>query len=98
MTNEQVKQLCDGIRHLNLDPASHLDESQKQMWRQGADVMKLAIVQYLHTRMQVTPLGSCCTEKVANWMIKNSFVTGHGDTVEDLLAELVLQAKDRSQL
>jgi hypothetical protein len=27
-------------------------------------------------------------EKVASWMIANSFATGHGDTIDDLLAEL----------
>ena len=27
-------------------------------------------------------------EKVAKWMIERSYATGHGDTIEDLLAEL----------
>ena len=27
-------------------------------------------------------------EKVAKWMIQRSYATGHGDTIEDLLAEL----------
>lgn len=27
-------------------------------------------------------------EAVANWMIKHSFATGHGDTLADLLEEL----------
>ena len=27
-------------------------------------------------------------EKVAQWMIQQGYATGHGDTVEDLLAEL----------
>lgn len=27
-------------------------------------------------------------EKLARWMIANSFTTGHGDTMDDLLAEL----------
>lgn len=27
-------------------------------------------------------------ETVAQWMIENSFTTGHGDTLEDLLSEL----------
>jgi len=29
-----------------------------------------------------------CREIVASWMIRNSFSTGHGDTIEDLLNEL----------
>lgn len=28
-------------------------------------------------------------ERVARWMIAHSYATGHGDTIEDLLAELV---------
>ena len=34
-------------------------------------------------------------EKVAQWMIKHSFATGHGDTVEDLLKELEWQIEER---
>jgi hypothetical protein len=30
-------------------------------------------------------------EKVAHWMIEHSFATGHGDTMDDLLAELSRQ-------
>lgn len=34
-------------------------------------------------------------EKVAKWMIQRSYATGHGDTTEDLLAELDWQIKER---
>ena len=34
-------------------------------------------------------------ERVARWMIANSYATGHGDTVEDMLQELHEQAKER---
>lgn len=34
-------------------------------------------------------------EKVAKWMIQRSYATGHGDTIEDLLAELDWQIKER---
>lgn len=27
-------------------------------------------------------------EALAQWMLKNSYATGHGDTIEDLLSEL----------
>ena len=33
--------------------------------------------------------------KLAAWMIKHSFATGHGDTVEDLLKELEWQIEER---
>ena len=36
-------------------------------------------------------------QKVAQWMIKRSYATGHGDSVEDLLKELEWQAKERGQ-
>jgi hypothetical protein len=29
-----------------------------------------------------------CREKVAGWMVSHGFSTGHGDTLDDLLAEL----------
>jgi hypothetical protein len=34
--------------------------------------------------------------EVAQWMIKHSYATGHGDTVSDMLDELEAQAKLRS--
>jgi len=33
-------------------------------------------------------------EKLAQWMIQRSYATGHGDTIEDLLAELDWQIAD----
>ena len=33
-------------------------------------------------------------EKVAEWMIQRSYATGHGDTTEDLLAELEWQVRE----
>jgi hypothetical protein len=33
-------------------------------------------------------------EKVAKWMVERSYATGHGDTIEDLLAELDWQIAD----
>jgi hypothetical protein len=32
-------------------------------------------------------------EKLAAWMIRNGFATGHGDTIEDLLEELSWQVR-----
>jgi len=32
-------------------------------------------------------------EAVAAWMMVNSYPTGHGDTLDDLLGELVFHAK-----
>ena len=33
-------------------------------------------------------------EKVAQWMMRRGYATGHGDTIEDLLAELDWQIAD----
>ena len=37
-------------------------------------------------------------EKVAQWMMQRGYATGHGDTTEDLLAELDWQIKERGAL
>ncbi len=34
-------------------------------------------------------------EKVAQWMMQRSYATGHGDTTEDLLAELAWQIQEQ---
>ncbi len=36
-------------------------------------------------------------EKVAAWMIDHGYATGHGDTIEDLLKELVWQIRVRAR-
>lgn len=35
--------------------------------------------------------------KIAQWMIGRSYATGHGDTVEDLLAQLEWQVRERER-
>lgn len=34
-------------------------------------------------------------EKLAQWMIAQGYATGHGDTVEELLASLELEVRDK---
>lgn len=36
-------------------------------------------------------------QKVAQWMIERSYATGHGDTIEDLLAELEWQVAEQER-
>jgi 2-oxo-4-hydroxy-4-carboxy--5-ureidoimidazoline (OHCU) decarboxylase len=36
-------------------------------------------------------------EKVAAWMLRRSYATGHGDTVEDLLDELEWQVAEKER-
>ena len=33
-------------------------------------------------------------EQLANWMFRNHFTTGHGDTIDDLLKELTWQIQE----
>ena len=35
-----------------------------------------------------------CLEKLVRWMLRESFATGHGDTIEDLLGELSWQIEE----
>jgi hypothetical protein len=45
--------------------------------------------------MPVEEIVAC--EAVARWMIEHSYVTGHGDTLDDLLQELIAQAIKRAE-
>jgi hypothetical protein len=36
-----------------------------------------------------------CREKLVRWMLENSFASGHGDTMDDLLRELAWQIAER---
>jgi hypothetical protein len=36
-------------------------------------------------------------EAVARWMIENGYATGHGDTLDDLLRELIGQVIEKSR-
>ena len=36
-------------------------------------------------------------EKVSRWMMDKGYATGHGDTIEDLLAELEWQVAERER-
>jgi len=36
-------------------------------------------------------------EKVAKWMVERGYATGHGDSTEDLLAEIDWQAAERER-
>lgn len=39
-----------------------------------------------------------CREQIARWMLDRGFATGHGDTIEDLLSELVGDVRARDAL
>ena len=36
-------------------------------------------------------------EKLAQWMMQQSYATGHGDTIEDLLQELDWQIREQER-
>jgi hypothetical protein len=62
----------------------------------AADPKVVAVVNGLKGLFGPSPeeLEIIVREAVAAWMIEHSYATGHGDTLDDLLQELVAQAKD----
>lgn len=57
-----------------------------------ADDMYISVLYRFATLVAAAEL-----EKVAQWMLARSYATGHGDTIEDLLEELVAQVADRER-
>ena len=50
--------------------------------------------QAVYTAEQVAAAIAAEREKVAQWMMRQGYATGHGDTVEDLLKELEWQVRE----
>lgn len=48
---------------------------------------------YNHTAGMLEPKSD--KERVATWIMEQGYATGHGDTVEDMLHELVPQVEDK---
>jgi len=62
-----------------------------RMAREVADKDKVDPLHNDMVTLTVDELGRLLTaerEKVAQWMMQRGYATGHGDTIEDLLAEL----------
>ena len=66
------------------------------------DIIHMAQTSGLHTSYGTDSIERFATlvaaaecEKVARWMIRNGYATGHGDTIEDLLDELEWQIAER---
>jgi len=62
-----------------------------RMVREIADKDKVDPVHNDMVTLTIDELGRLLTaerEKVAQWMMQRGYATGHGDTIEDLLAEL----------
>jgi len=54
-----------------------------------------AIVSYYDLERFSSLVAAAEREKVAQWMMAQGYATGHGDTMEDLLAEIEWQIEDR---
>jgi len=68
-----------------------------RMVREIADKDKVDPVHNDMVTLTIDELGRLLTaerEKVAQWMMQRGYATGHGDTIEDLLAELDWQIAD----
>ena len=59
---------------------------------QHADVAEIKAKRYEYFAALVA---AAEREKVAQWMMRQGYATGHGDTVEDLLKELEWQIEER---
>ena len=57
----------------------------------------LRVVQTMYTAEQLREVIAKEREKVAAWMMRQGYATGHGDTVEDLLKELEWQVAERER-
>lgn len=48
-------------------------------------------------RILVAKIAAMEREKVIQWMVERQYATGHGDTTEDLLAEMDWQIRERER-
>ena len=89
--SNNVKWRCSGCGN-EIDPEwcccgnsknSHLGWEEHQFVPMGCDCLRTPV-----------PSGGDGREALAHWMLENSFATGHGDTLQDLLAELGWQIKE----
>ncbi len=62
---------------------------------QEAGFEYIAEADYWHPYFErfATLVAAAEREKVAKWMIERDYAAGHGDTIEDLLEELVREVK-----
>lgn len=80
----------DKIRGLSLEDMEAINVALAAACREGAAKERAAMMEpyVLAQNHQYEAGRQLEREKVALWMIERSIPTGHGDTVEDLLAEL----------
>jgi hypothetical protein len=61
------------------------------------DAMRIWAKAIADLKEEIERLKNADKEKLAAWMMKNGFATGHGDSIEDLLSELEWQIEERVQ-
>ena len=62
-------------------------------WEAAAQLAGVPLSEYMLALVKAGDRGTV-REILAGWMLANGFVTGHGDTIEDLLGELSAQIED----
>jgi hypothetical protein len=70
----------EDITRFNLDMDGSMEPAEHGRWVRHEDLVRAIAAE---------------RNKLAAWMIQFGFATGHGDTMEDLLAELDWQVKER---
>jgi|APGre2960657404_1045060.scaffolds.fasta_scaffold32378_3 hypothetical protein len=68
------------------------DQAPREDWNTNAWVFGEEMLEYFAELVAAAE-----RNKVAQWMIDRSYATGHGDTVEDLLKELVQSVREEER-
>ena len=84
MTREDIIKMAREAGLLPIDIGPTIETWQ--MRRKEESLVRFAALVAAHER-----------EKVAAWMMRQGYATGHGDTVEDLLKELEWQIRERER-
>ena len=63
------------------------------LWHQALHESVVAGEDFIRYHFAAKVAAAEC-EKVAQWMIRNGYATGHGDTIEDLLEEMEWQVRE----
>jgi hypothetical protein len=93
--NEAAKAMCRGCRDNipRTEDGAHEPIGEPWFSCEAEEIYDLAVA-IERSPTQQLPKGQQEGERLAQWMITNSFATGHGDTFEDLLKELSWQVKE----
>jgi hypothetical protein len=94
LTREEAQQVLDALQCATPPTFS---TKMVEDWQSAVEFLRARLAQP-EPEPKVEPKQSTTVaerEKVAKWMVKHGYATGHGDTIEDLLAQLDWQIKEK---